>query len=226
MAWASAAKRCRKIFDPFFTTKRPGRGTGLGLSICLAIIREHNGDIYAQPLPTAARSSPSLCPLPRARRRFLPNRRRRLQARLHRLRRPTRGYAVLVVDDEESIRELVRDGLSARGASVNVAATCEEALVRLTQQPYDAILCDMNLSAGDPSSGREFYQRALEQLNAMHATAKPLFLFMTGDLVDRAAAESSGDGSIRTLQKPFRISELIAILSETLSTPTSTRPRS
>ena len=40
-----------RIFDPFFTTKRPGRGTGLGLSICMAIVREHNGDISAQPLP-------------------------------------------------------------------------------------------------------------------------------------------------------------------------------
>ena len=40
-----------KIFDPFFTTKRPGRGTGLGLSICMAIIREHGGDIQVQPAP-------------------------------------------------------------------------------------------------------------------------------------------------------------------------------
>ena len=39
-----------KLFDPFFTTKRPGRGTGLGLSICMAILREHNGQIEAQPL--------------------------------------------------------------------------------------------------------------------------------------------------------------------------------
>ena len=51
MAWASAAISLPKIFDPFFTTKRPGRGTGLGLSICLAILREHNGQIEAQPLP-------------------------------------------------------------------------------------------------------------------------------------------------------------------------------
>ena len=40
-----------KIFDPFFTTKRPGRGTGLGLSICMAIVREHGGDIQVQAAP-------------------------------------------------------------------------------------------------------------------------------------------------------------------------------
>jgi two-component system NtrC family sensor kinase len=40
-----------RIFDPFFTTKRPGRGTGLGLSICMAIMREHGGNIEARTLP-------------------------------------------------------------------------------------------------------------------------------------------------------------------------------
>ncbi len=40
-----------RIFDPFFTTKRPGRGTGLGLSICMAIMREHGGNIEARSLP-------------------------------------------------------------------------------------------------------------------------------------------------------------------------------
>jgi two-component system NtrC family sensor kinase len=40
-----------RIFDPFFTTKRPGRGTGLGLSICMAIVREHGGNIEAGNVP-------------------------------------------------------------------------------------------------------------------------------------------------------------------------------
>ncbi len=63
-----------KIFDPFFTTKRPGRGTGLGLSICLAILREHNGEIEAQPLPRAALCSRVRCPSLGVRLSFWPNR--------------------------------------------------------------------------------------------------------------------------------------------------------
>jgi two-component system sensor histidine kinase HupT/HoxJ len=39
------------IFDPFFTTKEMGKGTGLGLSISYGIIREHNGNIYAESKP-------------------------------------------------------------------------------------------------------------------------------------------------------------------------------
>jgi signal transduction histidine kinase len=39
------------IFDPFFTTKEMGRGTGLGLSISYGVIREHNGNIYADSKP-------------------------------------------------------------------------------------------------------------------------------------------------------------------------------
>jgi signal transduction histidine kinase len=39
------------VFDPFFTTKEVGRGTGLGLSISYAIIKEHNGNIYAESNP-------------------------------------------------------------------------------------------------------------------------------------------------------------------------------
>ena len=99
------------IFDPFFTTKRPGRGTGLGLSICMAIIREHNGDISAQPLSDGGSvftvSLPVCTQSVACRTRFPSVRRPRGNDRA--ARGPAVGKRILVVDDEESILELVSE---------------------------------------------------------------------------------------------------------------------
>ena len=100
-----------RIFDPFFTTKRPGRGTGLGLSICMAIVREHNGDISAQPLPDGG--SVFTVSLPVCTQAVLVVEPK--SAPLSGTETPTppaptlTGKRVLVVDDEEGIRELVTD---------------------------------------------------------------------------------------------------------------------
>jgi CheY-like chemotaxis protein len=208
-----------KIFDPFFTTKRPGRGTGLGLSICLAILREHNGQIEAQPLadggslfsvylPVAIGSETILLPSNTA-------------AAAEPASTPSSrlsGCSVLVVDDEDSIRELVRDGLGVRGVRVDDVATGAEALARLAEHSYDAILCDLNLNAGsDTISGRELCARILNGSAGMRGVHKPFFMFMTGELVDRSTAEHLQQGGIRTLQKPFRISELVAVLTDALA---------
>src|SRR5271169_863182 len=121
-----------RIFDPFFTTKRPGRGTGLGLSICMAIIREHNGDISAQPLPDGGSvftvslpvctESVAITELPAS------------PASAGSVKTPEASASplaqknILVVDDEEGILELVTDSLSDRGCHVDRAASSERAL--------------------------------------------------------------------------------------------------
>ena len=53
---------------------------------------------------------------------------------------------------------------------------------------------------------------------------KPLFIFMTGSLVDPAKIEAFSQGGRRMLQKPFRISELLAILSEALEGTAAVEP--
>src|SRR6266851_2006924 len=211
-----------RIFDPFFTTKRPGRGTGLGLSICMAMIREHNGDISAQPLPdggTVFTVSLPICtqavlvaepyspppqshtepPAPGA---------------------PTlSGRRVLVVDDEEeSILELVTDSLGARGCSVDRAGSSEHALELANRNSYDVILCDLNLGsgAGIVVSGFDLHDQILKNLAAT-PVPRPFFIFMTGDLVDAAVGEQAGREGNRFLQKPFRITELLALLNESPS---------
>jgi PAS domain S-box-containing protein len=206
-----------RIFDPFFTTKRPGRGTGLGLSICMAIIREHNGDISAQPLPDGGsvftvslpictqpvvlletESAPAIQPpAPES------------------CGGPLSGKRILVVDDEKSIRELVADSLRARDIFVDCAASSGEGLELANAHSYDAILCDLNLEAesGLAISGFDLHDRIVENLASRSAPC-PAFIFMTGDLVDAAISEHEGLQGSRFLQKPFGISELISLLSE------------
>jgi PAS domain S-box-containing protein len=205
-----------KIFDPFFTTKRPGRGTGLGLSICLAILREHNGHIEAQPLADGGAVLTVSLPVAKGTELFLAEP-PAAQAQT-RLAGVLAGAAILVVDDEESIREMVRDGLVARGMRVDVASTGEEALCLMESRSYHAVLCDVNLQGLIPSaitSGRELYQRALATSGGLEGP-KPLFIFMTGDLAERTALEESTGDVVRTLQKPFPVSELATLLAEVL----------
>jgi hypothetical protein len=138
-----------KIFDPFFTTKRPGRGTGLGLSICLAILREHNGEIEGQPLPQGGSLFTTWLPIARGTALFLAEPREGAADSTSKEipREGAAGYSILVVDDEESIREMIREGLAARGFNVETAASVEEALSLMGRRSFHAVLCDLNLRA-------------------------------------------------------------------------------
>jgi CheY-like chemotaxis protein len=137
------------------------------------------------------------------------------------------GCAILVVDDEEGIREMVRDGLAARGMRVEVASSGEEALCLMESRRFDAVLCDLNLRAIVPSaiSGQELYARISRLAAGSKQEHKPLFVFMTGDLAEQTALEDSAGAEVRTLQKPFRISELADLLSEVLAGAPPSNPQ-
>ena len=121
---------------------------------------------------------------------------------------------------------MVRDGLTSRGARVDVAASGEEALCLLESRGYDLVLCDLNLKAMVPSaiSGQELYARAT-RLPWVSADRAPVFVFMTGELADQTATEDSSGERVRTLQKPFRVSDLAKILAEVLAEASSRDPQ-
>src|SRR6266481_6420485 len=213
-----------RIFDPFYTTKRPGGGTGLGLSICMSIIREHGGNIEAEMLPAGGSAFTIYLPAaPGQQPEAIPTPSETAVASSGALRTGAdllRDRAVLVLDDEESLRMLLREGLSAQGLRVACAATTEEALAHLRRSSYDVFLCDLHLSSGGfRVDGRDAACRILEAAGEQ----KPAVIYMTGDLVEITQGAAALGGPF-CLQKPFRISEVLALLRDVLSdAPAETR---
>jgi len=200
-----------KLFDPFYTTKRPGGGTGLGLSICMSIVREHGGSIDVETLPAGGSAFTVYLPVAPADLSAMPLESVGTLAEIA----PAgdvilKGRSILIVDDEESIRMLLEEGLSAHGMRVDCAASSQEALDLVGRHAYDLVLCDVNLSnGGQRLSGRE---TALRIVSSSRGGNKPEVVFMTGDLVN----DDGSNGPIRQLQKPFRISDVLAVLRDVL----------
>jgi two-component system NtrC family sensor kinase len=201
-----------KLFDPFYTTKRPGGGTGLGLSICMSIVREHGGSIDVETLPAGGSAFTVYLPV------APPELSDGHLERGGSSAEPVvpvgdilKGRSILVLDDEESIRMLLDEGLSAHGMRVDCAASSQEALELVRNRAYDLALCDVNLSEG--ASGRSGRETAMQIVAASHRGVKPEVVFMTGDLVE----ENGSGGPFHQLQKPFRVSDVLTVLREALS---------
>ena len=109
-----------RIFEPFFTTKPQGKGTGLGLSTVFGIVKQSNGhiEVYSE----VGRGSTFKVYLPQTYEKLV------AAATESQSLAPVAHAVILVVEDEEGVRELVRDLLEANGYTVFVAQNGKEAL--------------------------------------------------------------------------------------------------
>ncbi|NOQ45998.1 MAG: PAS domain S-box protein [Desulfobulbaceae bacterium] len=128
-----------RIFDPFFTTKSPGEGTGMGLSVVHGIVQDLGGDISVQSTPGEGTEFRVLLPV----------------AKLGQAEKDVNGEKslpagtehVLVVDDEEDIRDTSRMMLSHLGYQVTLCGDPGEALslVREQGERFDLVITDQTM---------------------------------------------------------------------------------
>jgi two-component system NtrC family sensor kinase len=226
-----APEVARRIFDPFFTTKEAGQGTGLGLTISYSIIDEHGGRLWAEPrptggtafiieLPVSGASASETGPQDGTRPEVLEGRQGSggLGASAGEAGAdstsptPSRpSYRVLVVDDEESIRLLLRDILEMEGHSVEIGASGIDAWSHLDAEggPPDVIITDMKMPGMD---GATFFREVSRRDPAL---AKRI-IFITGDTVSPDTRAFLQEVSNPVLSKPFKIGPLRDAMEEVI----------
>ena len=168
-----------RIFEPFFTTKDVGQGTGLGLSTVYGVVTQSGGTIDVRSAPGEGTTFSIRLPAT--------DRVEAVEPDVD-VAGTTAAERILVVDDEQIVRDLLAHTLRRQGYDVEVAAGARDA--RALEGPWDLLLTDVVMPEMD---GVEL---------ARHIDARRV-LFMSG-YDQRALAESAG----AFLQKPFSGDEL------------------
>jgi CheY-like chemotaxis protein len=192
-----------RIFEPFYTTKGPGKGTGLGLAMVYGVIVESGGRISVEsepgrgttftihlPVADVATCEPVTAPV---------------------ATRELRGdETILVVEEEHSIRELLRKILTGSGYHVLEAADTGDAFALAERQPVPIhlLLTDIDMPT---SSGPDLAERLAPLQREMRV------LYMSGFSHQHGTAAGTAGQGAEILEKPFTPERLIARVREVLS---------
>jgi PAS domain S-box-containing protein len=196
-----------KIFDPYFTTKpaKTARGMGLGLSICYSIIKKHDGFITVESEPGAG--STFIVYLPAS----PPS--ESTETNMDMEKRPAGGGKILVMDDEETVRNATGIVLNYLGYEVEIARDGSEAIhlyktAREKGAPFSAVVLDLNVPGG--MGGKE----AMRELSALDPHVKAII--SCGYIDDPDISEFSKYSFCRTVQVPYDIDKMKALLGNLL----------
>lgn len=193
-----------RAFEPFFTTKGLGEGTGLGLATVHGIVTQSGGDM--QITSAMGEGTTFNIYLPAAEAAHQPLSQRSTQAS------PGRE-TVLVVEDVEVVRSLLRKILEGNGYEVITANGGAEALesVRTLTRPVDLLLTDMVMPG---MSGRAL----CKELHVLYPEVR--VIYMSGHTQDAALHHEAQTGQVDFLQKPFSVNTLIETVRRVLDRPT------
>ena len=195
-----------RAFEPFFTTKELGRGTGLGLSTVYGIVKQTGGYIWID--SEMGQGTRIRIYLPRDNAAPV-----RLEQRPAARTGVQRGSeTLLVVEDEEGVRELMQAWLESHGYRVLTAGNGVEALdaCEAFDGPIDLVVADMVMPAmGGPALARK--------LKPLRPGLK--VMFMSGYADATPGDRDVLDEPTLFLQKPFALSVLVDKVREALDQP-------
>ena len=192
-----------RIFEPFFTTKEIGEGTGLGLATVYGIVKQHGGNIWVY--SELGKGTTFKVYLPR-----VTADAETLLAKKAKGPTPVGTEAIVVVEDEDTVRLIAERALQELGYSVLAASNIHEAEHVFTdykKNRVNLLVTDVVLPDG---SGRELYER----LEAAYPALKVLYVsgYTNRTILDHGILEEG----VHFLQKPFTPERLAMKIREVL----------
>jgi hypothetical protein len=190
-----------RLFEPFFTTKPRGQGTGLGLATVYGIVTQNGGAIQVE--SELGKGSTFTV--------YLPSETgpAHVAERHAEPQRATGSATVLLVEDEQAVRELVRIILERAGYSVVEAANADEAETLFgAMRSLDLLITDVVMPG---RSGFELFHQLHDKQESLHV------LFISG-YTDYATFDSTiAERDLAFLEKPFSAEGLVAKVRDVLS---------
>ncbi|WP_370872627.1 ATP-binding protein [Pseudomonas sp. FP2196] len=200
-----SAEIVAKAFDPFFTTKPLGQGTGLGLSMIYGFTKQSGGQVRVH--SQVGQGTEMCIYLPRYRGHALQQ-----QDLMDSTTTPLAktGETILIVDDEPTVRMLLKDVLSELGYTLLEAADSIEGLEALRSSAHiDLLITDVGLPGG--MNGRQMAD-AGKQIRPRLKT-----LFITGYAENAVIGSGQLGPGMQVLTKPFAVDTLVSRVSNLMS---------
>jgi CheY-like chemotaxis protein/anti-sigma regulatory factor (Ser/Thr protein kinase) len=188
----------RKVFDPFFTTKGV-TNSGLGMSVSYGIIKRHGGEILIE--SELGRGTTFILRLP------LSYGEEASQKEVLKPVKEGRSARILVIDDEDSVRDILFQMLKAKGHQVVVASNGEEGIERFKNEKFDLVFTDL----GMPKISGWEVGKAIKGMNPKVPIA---MITGWGIELDREKMNESGIDLIAS--KPFNFEQVIQLVSEAM----------
>ena len=191
-----------RIFEPFFTTKGTGKGTGLGLATVYGIVKQHGGFVHVMSEPGRGSSFQIYFPVSSAPVDAAPRKDAEQLAR-------GGAETILVVEDDEGLREIARETLARLGYHVMVALDGEEAVQKFQacRDQVALVLLDVVLPK---LSGPRTYVRMCQEKAGVPV------IFTTGYSTDIAMLAAVQNGGFPLLRKPYSPRDLARRVREIL----------